>query len=131
MKHFVYILSLLLLLVTTSCEEKSTASEIQVVSTEEMETLLELDDVQLVDVRTPEEYKEGYIEKSQNIDYQSPTFLEDISRLDKTKPVLVYCQSGGRSARCAEKLKEAGFIKIYDLEGGISKWKHEGNDVKL
>ena len=131
MKHLLSILSFVILIATFSCKEKTSSSEIQVVSAEEMITLLEMDDVQLVDVRTPEEFKEGYIEKSQNIDFKSPTFIEDISKLDKTKPVLVYCQSGGRSAKCAEKLKEAGFIKIYDLEGGISKWKHEGYEVKL
>jgi rhodanese-related sulfurtransferase len=131
MRYLLFILSFVILTTTLSCKEKATISEVQVVSSEEMQTLLEMDDVQLVDVRTPEEYKEGYIDKSQNIDFQSPTFLEDISKLDKSKPVLVYCRSGGRSARCAEKLKEAGFIKIYDLEGGISKWKHEGFDVKL
>ncbi|MCB0427365.1 MAG: rhodanese-like domain-containing protein, partial [Mangrovimonas sp.] len=42
----------------------------------------------------------------------------------------LYCQSGGRSARCAEKLVEAGFVKVYDLEGGISKWKHKGYEIK-
>ena len=82
------------------------------------------EDVQLVDVRTPEEYNEERIANSQNIDYNSPTFDEDIAKLDKAKPVILYCKGGGRSAKCAKKLKDAGFQKIYDLEGGISKWKH-------
>ena len=95
-----------------------------------MQTLLELDDVQIVDVRTPEEYKNGFIDNSQNIDFNSPTFDEDISKLDKTKPVILYCKSGGRSAKCSEKLKEAGFVKIYDLEGGITQWKFQGLELK-
>ncbi|WP_274476046.1 rhodanese-like domain-containing protein [Mangrovimonas aestuarii] len=128
-------LLVVLFMVTTvvslsSCKEsKQTEGNIQVVSPEEMKGLLELDEVQLVDVRTPEEYAEGYIEGFQNIDFNSPTFDDDISKLDKNKPVILYCHSGGRSAKCAKKLQEAGFVKIYDLDGGISKWKHEGHEV--
>lgn len=116
-------------LVFTSCYEER-EGEIKVVSTEEMQALLELDDVQLVDVRTSEEYKEGYIAKAQNIDFNSPTFDKDIIKLDKEKPVVLYCKSGGRSAKCAKKMKQAGFVKIYDLDGGISKWEHKGLEIK-
>ena len=108
-----------------SCKN-DTSSEIQVISIEEMQTILKMDEVQLVDVRTPEEFSEGYIKNAQNIDFNSPTFEQDILKLNKDKPVMLYCHSGGRSAKCAQKLKDAGFKKIYDLEGGISKWKHEG-----
>jgi len=116
-------------LTLTSCIEEA-KGEVKAVSAEEMQTLLELDDVQLVDVRTAAEHSEGYIAKAQNIDFSSPTFDKDITRLDKEKPVVLYCKSGGRSAKCAQKMKDAGFVKIYDLEGGISKWKHKGFEVK-
>ena len=128
MKQLLMFLSVVLFISTASCQE-TVVTEIKVVSSEEMQTLLDLEDVQLVDVRTPEEFNEGYIEGSQNIDFKSPTFDADISKLDKTKPVILYCHSGGRSATCAKKLKDAGFKKIFDLEGGISKWKHEGYKV--
>ncbi|MDG4714522.1 MULTISPECIES: rhodanese-like domain-containing protein [Winogradskyella] len=109
----------------TSCvDSKLENTEVKLVTAEEMQSILELEDVQLVDVRTPEEYNEERIANSQNIDYNSPTFDEDIAKLDKAKPVILYCKGGGRSAKCAKKLKDAGFQKIYDLEGGISKWKH-------
>ena len=99
------------------------------VSVEEMQSLLKIDDVQLVDVRTPEEFKTGYIANAQNIDYYSPTIDEDILKLDKNKPVIVYCRSGKRSRDCSEKLLEAGFQKIYNLEGGIIQWEHEGKEI--
>jgi rhodanese-related sulfurtransferase len=99
------------------------------VSVEEMQSLLKIDDVQLVDVRTPEEFKTGYIADAQNIDYYSPTIDEDILKLDKNKPVIVYCRSGKRSRDCSEKLLEAGFQKIYNLEGGIIQWEHEGKEI--
>lgn len=99
------------------------------ISVEEMQSLLKIDDVQLVDVRTPEEFKTGYIANAQNIDYYSPTIDEDILKLDKNKPVIVYCRSGKRSRDCSEKLLEAGFQKIYNLEGGIIQWEHEGKEI--
>ena len=128
MKKLITLVCFALLLVNCAEEKKG---EVKIVSAEEMQTLIELEDVQLVDVRTPEEYQEGYIAQSQNIDFNSPTFEEDIKELDKTRPVVLYCRSGGRSAKCAKKLIDAGFVKIYDLEGGISKWKHKGLEVKV
>ena len=130
MKNVCTIFCFAICLLTFSCKEEVKSDEVQVVSAEEMETLLEMDDVQVVDVRTPDEYKEGYIDNAQNIDFFSPTFDEDIVDLDKSKPVILYCKSGGRSAKCAKKMKDAGFVKIYDLEGGISKWKHKGLDIR-
>lgn len=130
MKQLLLIFCLALSVSFTGCKEE-VKGDIQLVTPQEMKSLLELDDVQLVDVRTPEEYAEGFIENSQNIDYNSPTFDQDITKLDKTKPVMLYCRSGGRSAKCAKKLKDAGFIKIYDLDGGISKWQHEGFEIKV
>ena len=122
------IISCLLLIVigfATSCiDNKIESTEVKLVTAEEMQSILELEDVQLVDVRTKEEYSLEHIANSQNIDFNSPTFDDDVSKLDKTKPVILYCKGGTRSAKCAKKLKDAGFEKVYDLEGGISKWKH-------
>jgi rhodanese-related sulfurtransferase len=127
----VLLFSVVLLTFFSACKQEAAKGEIQVVSSEEMKELLSLEDVQLVDVRTPEEYKEGFIAGFQNIDFLSPTFEEDILKLDKEKPVILYCRSGGRSANCAQKMVEAGFVKIYDLDGGITKWIHNGNDVVI
>jgi len=128
MRKIAIVLGVVLSMVILNC--KSDEQEgVKVVTPEEMENILEMEDVQLVDVRTPEEHDEGYIANSQNIDYKSPTFDEDIKKLDKTKPVILYCKTGKRSAKCAKKLKEAGFEQIYELEGGITEWKYKGKDV--
>ncbi len=126
MKKLIFICCLVLTVTSlTSClDKKEVGTDVKLVTAEEMQSILELEDVQLVDVRTSEEYDEAHIVNAQNIDFNSPTFEEDITKLDKTKPVILYCKSGGRSAKCAKKLKEAGFKKVYDLEGGISKWLH-------
>ena len=94
-----------------------------------MQAFLKLDDVQIIDVRTPEEYKTGFIKGAQNIDFYSSTFEDDINKLDKSKPVILYCKYGGRSSKCAKKLLNYGFVKIYDLKDGVSKWKHNGLEL--
>ena len=123
--HIIFSLFVALSLFTSCLDKASNNSDVvKLVTAEEMQSILELEDVQLVDVRTPKEYDEIHIVNAQNIDFKSPTFDADISKLDKKKPVILYCKSGGRSAKCAKKMEEAGFEKIYDLNGGISKWKH-------
>ncbi|NRD20655.1 rhodanese-like domain-containing protein [Winogradskyella eckloniae] len=134
MKKIYTLLCLLLVCSSTySClENKQEATEVKLVTAAEMQSILELEDVQLVDVRTPQEHEEMHIANSQNIDFSSANFEEDISKLDKKKPVIVYCKSGGRSSKCSKKMKDAGFEKVYDLEGGISKWKHSDIlDIKV
>ena len=91
MKQLTLTLSLLLVLFLSSCSDQS-KSEITVVSTEEMETLLNLDDVQLIDVRSEQEHQKGHLTLSQNIYFNSPTFDEDIKKLDKLKTFILYCQ---------------------------------------
>lgn len=115
---------------TLSCKElTSEEGSIKIVTAEELKELSQLEDVQLLDIRTPEEYAEGYIEGYQNIDFLSETFQDDIEKLDKSKPVIMYCRSGGRSGRCSKLMLEKGFTKIYDLEGGITKWESDGNAI--
>jgi len=123
-ERFIISAVLFLTLFSVSCIDNAGASDVKLVTAEEMKTILELEDVQLVDVRTPKEFDQIHIANAQNIDFRSPTFEDDIIKLDKSKPVLLYCKSGKRSAKCSKKLQEAGFEKIYELEGGISKWKH-------
>ncbi|MFD1063317.1 rhodanese-like domain-containing protein [Winogradskyella litorisediminis] len=126
MKQFLSITLLsLALLLSTSCVDKAAdSSDVKLVTAAEMKSILELEDVQLVDVRSAEEYEEVRIKNAQNIDFNSPTFDDDVEKLDKNKPVVLYCKGGGRSAKCAKKLQDAGFKKIYDLQGGISQWQH-------
>ncbi|WP_452219873.1 rhodanese-like domain-containing protein [Lacinutrix salivirga] len=123
MKYSIY-LFVLLIVSLSSCTSDG-AGEIVEITTEEMQTFLKMEDVQLIDVRTPKEYLAGTIDTAQNINFLSPTFDVDIQALDKDKPVLLFCQKGGRSAKCAKKMKALGFKKIYDLSDGYSKWKHK------
>lgn len=86
-------------------------------------------DAQLIDVRTPGEYKEGHLKSSKNIDYKDQAFKGQIAKLDKNKPVFVYCLAGGRSAAAAELLHQNGFTEVYDMKGGYLKWNTAGKAV--
>ena len=81
---------------------------------------------QILDVRTPEEFESEHIENAKNINWLGDSFIQDAVNLDKTKPVFVYCKSGGRSAKAAAKLRELGFTTIYELDGGFLKWDAAG-----
>ncbi|MDA8768804.1 rhodanese-like domain-containing protein [Winogradskyella sp.] len=120
----IFALSLLMAFTVSCVNKKADSSDIKLVTADEMKQIIELEDVQVVDVRTASEFEAIRVKSAQNIDFNSPTFDKDIQKLDKSKPVVLYCKGGGRSAKCAKKLKDAGFEKIYDLEGGLSKWEH-------
>ncbi|WP_114492782.1 rhodanese-like domain-containing protein [Candidatus Ulvibacter alkanivorans] len=112
--------------IVLSCVETS-ATKVVVLSPEEMAEAVKQDELlQLLDVRTPEEYEVGHLKDSQNICVTSDDFEEKVKLLDKSKPVYVYCRKGGRSAKAADILKEMGFTEVYDLEGGLTAWKEEG-----
>ena len=128
MKQF-YMLLCLIIICPIGCDKADSKGVIKLVTVEEFKELDALRDVQLLDIRTPEEYKSGYIEGYGNMDYLSDTFKEEMETLDKSKPIAIYCRSGGRSGRCATLMLEIGFKEIYDLEGGIIQWKAENNPV--
>ncbi|QBN18404.1 thioredoxin domain-containing protein [Flavobacterium nackdongense] len=88
--------------------------------------IAQLEEPQLIDVRTPGEFNAGHILDAENIDWLSNNFVAATEKLDKSQPIFVYCKSGGRSAKAAAKLEELGFKKIYNLEGGIMKWDAAG-----
>lgn len=80
-------------------------------------------DIQLIDVRTPEEFAGGHLQNAVNIDFQADDFEQKIKALNKTKPVYLYCLSGGRSGKAADVLNKQGFSEVYNMKGGIMEWK--------
>lgn len=82
------------------------------------------DSVQVLDVRTPGEYKSGHIAHALLADWNDPEeFSRRIGFIDKNKPVYVYCLAGGRSAAAAAKLRKMGYENVYELKGGTNAWK--------
>ena len=99
------------------------------IDSDELTEFLQINDAILVDVRRDDEYINGHIENSINIDYMSDEFVDKTERLDKNMPIILYCRSGRRSYLSAIKLSENGFKEVYNLEGGILSWIEIGNEV--
>ena len=95
------------------------------VSAGEFNDMINNGGVFLLDVRTKEEYDQGHIPNSANFDIKTDEFTTQISNLDKTLPILVYCHSGGRSTRAMNKMRDLGFKEVYNLTGGYSKWPYK------
>lgn len=83
----------------------------------------------VLDVRTPQETQQGIIEGARLININDSDFEENIARLDTNQVVYVYCRSGARSSRAAKLLSNAGFDKVYNLNGGILSWQNEGEST--
>ena len=94
-------------------------------SAQQAQALLEADqEVQLVDVRTIGEWNTGHLEKARHIPIDQ--FERRLVELDKGKPVLTYCASGGRSSVSLMILEEHGFKQASHIDGGISAWRRAG-----
>jgi|GEM_PF-111108 len=120
------IISLAALVLTfTSCQDNS----YKTVSPDEFAELIKDSAVQLVDVRTPKEYADGFIPGAMLIDAKEDAFLSHAqSQLSADRPVAVYCRSGRRSANAAKKLAKAGY-QVINLKGGILAWEDEGRET--
>ena len=104
----------------TSC---ASGTSFRSVGVDEFKEVIELPGTQIVDVRTPEEFADGHIEGSVNIDVNGDAFRNVVQeKLDKKKTVAVYCRSGRRSKNAAAMLHEMGY-KVVELDGGYNSWK--------
>lgn len=120
MKNVKSIIATLIIILSISCSNSQNFKSVDVATFKS--TLEKTNDVQLIDVRTEDEFNGGHIENAKNIDWNGNDFDAQLTSLDKTKPVLVYCLSGGRSKKAAAKLKELGFKEVIELDGGYLAW---------
>ena len=96
------------------------------VEQQKFEKLMKKKNTYVVDVRTPEEYKSGFIANAVNYNVMdSVAFINNISSLDKNKKYLLYCKSGRRSGKALVMMKDMGFRKVHHLKGGVTEWKGE------
>lgn len=83
----------------------------------------------MIDIRTPQEFAQGHIEGAININYFDKSFLEQVSKFDKTKPIYMYCRSGNRTSSASKKMQDLGFEEIIDLQGGIMNWSRNKLEI--
>ncbi|MBS1537834.1 MAG: redoxin domain-containing protein [Bacteroidetes bacterium] len=124
MKKYIIMSFAVLALWGNSCTgEQSQTTKTKLAVTEFAEKMKAIPNAPIVDVRTPDEFSKGHLQHAKNIDWNGDSFDSQISSLDKSKPVLVYCLSGARSGAAASKMRADGFKEVYELQGGILKWK--------
>ena len=117
---------LLIYMPALSCQQNKTA---KMLSVKEFAELIVDKNVQILDVRTPEEYSENHIPGAININVNGDDFLAKAdSLLSKEKKVALYCRSGNRSKKATAILSEHGF-EIYELEKGFNAWVEDGMDA--
>ncbi|WP_240048092.1 MULTISPECIES: rhodanese-like domain-containing protein [Prevotella] len=123
------VLTALLALIGLSSCGSSMQVKTENVNVNEFEAIIAKKKVQLVDVRTPEEYTEGHIPGAINIDVLNSTF-ETISKkqLNKKHMVAVYCRSGKRSAKACSILNKEGY-KTTNLLGGFMAWEEKDKRI--
>ena len=108
---------------------QQTGSVIENIDAGRFKEMMNSSEVIILDVRTPEEVLAGYIKGASPINFYDESFAEKINFIQKDKPVLVYCKSGGRSAKAAEVLQTNGFKKVFNLKGGITAWEEKGFEI--
>ncbi len=86
------------------------------------------DDVQVIDVRTPQEFAQGHLDGAALIDIYDPGFRDDVAGLDRDASYLVYCRSGSRSSQAVALMQDLGFAEVYDA-GGLATLAQAGATV--
>lgn len=121
----IIIKSLLFLIVISSSSAMAQQSKLITpkVFKETMET--EKGNFQILDVRTPKEFRKGHLANAININYYNKDFKEQLAKLDKEKTTYVYCHSAGRSGRSMATFKLLGFKQVYDMDKGYAGWIKE------
>lgn len=90
--------------------------------------VMKTDAPQLIDVRTPDEFAAGHLSGAVNHNLLDSSLHRAVEQLDRKRPVYVYCRTGVRSMKAAQILKSQGF-KVYNLNGGITRWQEKGLPV--
>ena len=86
--------------------------------------------IQLLDVRTIDEWETGYLNGAKLVTFGEQGFVDKAkAAVDPKKPVLVYCRSGKRTIAAAKELRAAGFTTVSEMEGGITAWEKAGKPV--
>jgi rhodanese-related sulfurtransferase len=124
MKKNIIFISTFLLFIAAACAQ---TTNVHLLSPAEFKKQLALTkNATLLDVRQADELKKGKINGALNLNFFDKNFQAELAKLDKTKPIFVYCAGGYRSGETCKKLQTLGFTAIYDLDGGYDKYAAEG-----
>lgn len=128
MRYRILLFIVLLGFYSAACQQKVEHNKLA--ANQFQDTLKQTSEAQLIDVRTPEEFIKSHIQGATNLNIHDSDFKNQIALLDKSKPVLVYCLSGGRSEKAATYMSEQGFKKVYELTGGMMEWNAQNKPTQ-
>jgi len=80
----------------------------------------------IIDLRPAAEYADGHIEEAVNLDYSSDDFIQELDGLDRAKIYLLYCRNGDVSRQVMDMMAGLGFAEVYNMLGGIQRWRQTG-----
>ena len=102
---------------------------VQNVNAAQFATIVKEGKGQLIDIRTPREYNAGHINGATMIDFYAPDFKSRLAKLNKDKPVYIYCRSGNRSSQTVRIMQGMGFKEVINLQHGINDWVSSGKEL--
>ncbi len=128
--HKCFISSLLLAAILFACMPVIAAPGKYLLKPSAFQHCMQWQRVLLIDVSTPDEYAQGHIKGSINIDWTGSDFDDKIAALGNDRPALVYDHNGSKSALAADNLRKAGFKEVYELKGGLQEWLADKKQVE-
>lgn len=131
MRRIIFYLITLTIIFANSCSNGQNKTEVQTKNynlsvAEFSEKIKQMPAAPIIDVRTPGEFTNGHLDNAINVDWKSGNFDSKVSEFNKNEAVFVYCYSGNRSTSAANKMRSMGFKEVYELSGGIIKWRAAG-----
>ena len=114
---------------TATTAESAAAAQPTLLPPTDAHAVIAMGDVEVLDVRTPQEYAEGHVDRAILIDFYEPDFPDRIAELDRGATYVVYCRSGNRSGQAVALMAEQGFTAVNDVGGGIVAWEAAGLPV--
>lgn len=127
MKTLALILTMALL--SIGCSQEQTTVEVGLVTPEQLLSEPPANAV-VLDVRTPEEYAGGHVPGAINVPHTEIAERLDDVDADRSRPVVVYCERGGRAGQAEAALLAGGFTDVLHLEGDMSDWRAKGRPLE-
>jgi rhodanese-related sulfurtransferase len=122
----IYLATLFLLITTLVVAQEPTS-----IPANDFEKAITTPGIQLLDVRTSEEFNSGHLKNALQADWKNQSqFTDRVQYVDKDRPVYIYCLSGGRSAAAATWMRTHGYHQVIELQGGINAWKRENKPLE-
>ncbi len=131
MKNYI-IITLFFILHTFACNtnkphnlETSNTQKLENITVSQVKEMMNNQKYTIIDVRTPEETALGKISNTAleiNV-LNKDIFMQEIAKLDKSKPYIIYCRSGSRSKSACQIMQQEGFSHLYNMLGGYNAWQ--------